>query len=428
MRGPQDLKKDGFKLKEGQLNKENIKDVKEKIVKIELTPIHVPFRKKVIETMSNSARGLGMAIASEESWLGGDFVICKLVTASGHIGLGESYIWLPETGITQMDIINIIEKSLSKYVIGESPFNVEKINYRMDINVARNGVAKGLLDIALYDLMGHILNEPAYNLLGGKTVDKVECAALIPLSDRDTMLETFELFYSMGYKTFRIKLGKSPQEDRAIIQMVRDYIKEKEGEEKKNKKKYQRVRLRVDYNQAYTPENAVRSIKNIEEFDIDYAEQPVKASDFLGMAYVQSHVNIPLMAHESFFSVTDFVNMVEMGAVRILGLNTERPGGITKAIKCLDYAHLKGLEGVLHNQPLGIGAATLLHFATAKDKLLNHATEIFGDIMLEDDLIRKPIRIIKGKAKAPKGPGWGVELDEEALDKYKIKDTTTIKL
>ena len=145
------------------------------------------------------------------------------------------------------------------------------------------------------------------------------------------------------------------------------------------------------------------------------------------MAYVQKRVDTPLMAHEGFFTMYDFVNLVEMGAVRVLGINTERPGGISKALKCLHYAELRGLSTVIHNQNLGIGTATLLHFAAANYNSLGHAPELFGYAMMEDDLITEKIQQANGIAKVPKGPGFGVKLDEKALEKYSTGPTITIK-
>jgi len=103
------------------------------------------------------------------------------------------------------------------------------------------------------------------------------------------------------------------------------------------------ARLRVDYNQAYTADEAVRAIEAIAPYGIDCAEQPVRADDWLGMARVQSRVAVPLMAHEGCFSLTDVTALIELGAVGVLGVNTERPGGITQALHAIDYASRRGL-------------------------------------------------------------------------------------
>ncbi|MFX1570815.1 MAG: mandelate racemase/muconate lactonizing enzyme family protein [Promethearchaeota archaeon] len=380
------------------------------ITTIELTPIHVPFKEAVREAMKQSEGGLGMAIAAEEAWLGGDFVICKLITKEGHIGIGESFLWLPESGISPFQVIDSIKNCLGKYLIDESPYNIEKINYRMDINLANNEMAKGLLDMALYDLIGKIDNKPVCELIGGKNVEEIPIAALIPLGDPILMKGITRSYYKRGFKTFRLKLGRGINEDKEIIESIRSTFGDK-------------IRLRVDYNQAYSPSMAVRAIKEIEPFGIDYAEQPVRADDYIGMAYVQKRVDTPLMAHEGFFSIKDFITLVELGAVRVLGINSERPGGVTRALKAFEYAKLRGLGVVLHNQPLGIASAMHIHFHVAKFHYIDHATELFGQEMLEDNLIQNSIDYSNGMAKLPEGPGWGVKLDDKALERYTTGET-----
>lgn len=384
-----------------------------KIKSIELTPIHVPFKEYVKKALLETEGGLGMAIPSEEEWLGGDFVICKLISNDGTIGIGEAFVWLPETGVSPAQVIDAVKNALSGYVLGESPFNIEKIIKRMDNNVSRSEVAKGLIDIACYDLMGKIANKPAYEFMGGKCADEIPLSALIPLADPMLMRGLTKSYLKKGFKTFRIKLGRSIPEDIEITETIRKAIGDN-------------VRLRVDYNQAYDPAIAVRAIKAIESFGIDFAEQPVNKDDYIGMQYVQKRVDTPLMSHEGCFSLRDIITLVELGAIGVVGINSERPGGTTNAIKAINYAEMKGLGVVLHNQPLGIASAWQVHLAAAKFHSLGHAMELFGDEMMEDDLIKNPLDYKGGTIKVPDGPGWGVELDEKALEKYATEPTISI--
>ncbi|MFH2128871.1 MAG: enolase C-terminal domain-like protein [bacterium] len=385
-----------------------------KIMRIELTPVFVPFFEEVRELMRGSEGGLGMAIAAEEDWSGGDFVICRLTTAAGISGLGEAFVWLPETGVSPEQLVDIIQKSLGHYVIGESPFNVERIRHRMDINVNRCDVAKGLIDMACYDLMGQITGRPAHDFMGGRCVNEVPLGALIPLMDPETMVGLCRMFYDAGMRTFRLKLGQSIPNDVAIVSQVREAL----GPD---------VRLRVDYNQAYRPPEAVRAIKAIEPFGIDFAEQPVAAASYTGMAYVQQRVDVPVMAHEGCFSLQDIVTLVKMGGITMIGLNSERPGGVTNMLRAISYAEMEGLGAVLHNQPLGIASAMHIHIAAARHHSLGYATELFGQVMLEHDLLLEPIDYENGTATVPSGPGWGVHLDEEALGKYATGETVIIE-
>jgi muconate cycloisomerase len=347
-----------------------------KIVKIELTPVHVPFREVVRKTMKESG-GLGMAIPAEEEWPGGDFAICRLHADDGSQGLGEAFVWLPETGVTPDQLIAVIQQALAGYVLGESPFRVERIRHRMDANVARSDVAKGLLDMACYDLMGHITGRPACDFMGGACVDAVPLCALIPLMDVEAMLSLAKSFHETGTRSFRLKLGRGVADDLRIVSRTREAL----GND---------VRLRVDYNQAYSPAEAVRAIRAIEPFGIDCAEQPVRA-------------------------------------IGVVGLNSERPGGVTNALRAIGYAEQRGLGVVLHNQPLGIASAMHLHLAAARHHALGHAVELFGHVMFEDDLIAQPLDYAGGRAALPPGPGWGVELDEEALARYATGETVVLE-
>jgi muconate cycloisomerase len=365
-----------------------------RIVKIELTPAHVSFRSVVRDAMAASEGGLGMAIAAEEDWLGGDFVICKLRAEDGSVGLGEAFVWLPETGVSPQQIIDVIQNALGRYVLGESPFRVEQIRHRMDCNVARSEVAKGLLE---------------------GCVDEVPLCALIPLMDPERMAEMAEGFHAQGMRSFRLKLGRDVEGDVRIVSRARELL----GDE---------VRLRVDYNQAYSPAEAVRAIRSIEPFGVDLAEQPVRADDFVGMAHVQQHVDTPLMSHDGCFSLQDIFTLVELDAVRVVGVNSERPGGVTNALRAIGYAEQRGLGVVLHNQPLGIASAMQVQVAAARHHALGHAIELFGHVMMEDDLIVEPLDYSGGTVTVPSQPGFGVELDEDALAKYALSSSVVLEV
>ena len=385
-----------------------------RIERIELYPLRVPFRESVRDAMARSASGLGMAIPAEEAWTGGDFVIARLTAEDGSSGVGEAFVWLPETGVSPAQVIDAVLNGLGRYVLGASPFDVEPLRVRMDANVARSEVAKGLLDIACYDLMGRIAGKPAHEFMGGAAAETLPLAALISMADADFMVEMARFFQDGGTATFRLKLGGGVAEDMQVVARMREALGAA-------------VRLRVDYNQAYTPEKAIAAINAIAPFGIDCAEQPVRADDWLGMQRVQAAVAVPLMAHEGCFSYTDFTALAALDAVRVLGVNTERPGGITQALRAIDFAAARGMGTILHNQPLGIASAAQIHIGAARASVLGHAMELFGHIMMEDDLITDALDYSGGQVRVPTGPGLGVTLDEGALDRYVCSPPATLQ-
>ena len=125
------------------------------IERIELFPLHVPFR-------AAGARGdgaLGRRARHGDPRRGAvdrrrlrDRAPASPRTAVA--GVGEAFVWLPETGVSPAQIVDAVQHGLARYLLGASPFDVEPLRARMDANVARSEVAKGLLDMACYDLMG----------------------------------------------------------------------------------------------------------------------------------------------------------------------------------------------------------------------------------------------------------------------------------
>jgi len=385
-----------------------------KIVRLELTPLQVPFKQVVKDAMQH-AGGLGMAIPAEEEWFGGDFAICKMTDEAGNTGLGEQFVWWPETGVSPNQIIIAIQEALYRYVLGRSPFDYKDIRTHMNNNVARNETAKGLLDMSCWDLMGKLTKKAACELMGGKQADALALGALIPLMDARDMADMACAWQQAGYGTIRLKLGRSAKGDEEIVRLVRERLGKK-------------AHIRVDYNQAYHPMDAVKAIKAIEPYDIELAEQPVAATDFPGMAYVQRRVNTPLMSHEGCFSLQDIETLIALKAVRIIGINSERPGGVTNGLEAIKYATTRSLGVVIHNQALGIADAMMIHLAAAHYLSLGHAIELFGNVMYEDDLIITPLDFNAGKVRVPQGQGWGVELDEVALERYATGPTIVMKL
>jgi muconate cycloisomerase len=384
------------------------------IVGVELFEVKVPLSAIARGAMAESDNGLGMAIAAEEPWEVADFLYCRLVDEDGVEGWGESYVWLPESGVSQSGMALAIREHLARYVLGARPTDLQAIAARLDRNVARNEMAKGVLDLACHELAARQVGRPVFDLIGGAAVERLPLCGLIPLGPPGFVAGLAHGYQRGGYGTVRIKLGTGPEADRDAIAAVRERC----GSE---------LRIRVDYNQAYSGSAAARALALIEPFGIDAAEQPLPVADLLGMVALQARTSIPLFLHEGFFTLADAVALMEAGGMGVMGINTERPGGLTGALRAIDYAAARGLGTIIHNQPLGIGTAAHAHLAAARWDRLGHVPELAGDVMFEEHLVVERAIVDHGSLVVPAGPGWGVEVDRDALDDHLIAPPTMVK-
>lgn len=378
-----------------------------RITRVELFEARVPLSELARGAMASSDNGLGMAIPTEEPWLEADFLFCRLEDEAGHAGWGEAYVWLPESGVSNRDMASAIEHHLGAYVLGSRPVAVQALAARFDRNVARNEMAKGLIDIACHDLAARQLGIPVHDLIGGAVVDRLPLCGLVPLTDPEVAAAICAGYQGSGHGTARIKLGAGPEADRDVIAAVRERC----GPD---------LRLRVDYNQAYSAPQAVRALRLLEPYGIDGAEQPLPLGDLVGMVAVARQTTIPLFLHEGFFALGDVVALIDAGGCGVLGVNGERPGGITGALRAIDYAAARGLGTIIHNQPLGIGTAMHAHVAAARFDRLGHAVELAGDVMFDHHLVTERYAVEDGHLVLPGGAGWGIEVDRDALDDHLV--------
>ncbi len=383
------------------------------IVAVELFEAEVPLSELARGAMAESDNGLGMALDTEEPWLAADFLLCRLEDADGVEGWGEAYVWLPETGVSQREMAMAIRDHLAKYLLGARPTDVQAIAARLDRNVARNEVAKGVLDIACHELAARQLGRPVHDLIGGAAIDRIPLCGLIPLGSPETVAMLADHYRRAGYGSVRIKLGTGIGQDHDVIAAVRDRC----GDD---------LRIRVDYNQAYTAATAARALSRIEPYGIDAAEQPLPVGDVLGMVDLQRRTPIPLFLHEGFFTTADAVGLIEAGGMGVVGINAERPGGLTGALRMVDYAAARGIGTIIHNQPLGIGTAMHAHLAAARWDRLGHDPELAGDVMFDQHLTTTRYAVEDGHLVLPGGPGWGVAVDRDALDDHLVAAPTLV--
>jgi L-alanine-DL-glutamate epimerase-like enolase superfamily enzyme len=307
---------------------------------------------------------------------------------------------------SQPVVIAIIKNFLAKQLIGENPFNLERIWEKMDYFAPNYPMSKATLDLALYDLIGKALRIPVYNLLGGLYCKKFPLVGLIGVGSEEAVSSDALRLIEEGYTGLKLKIG--PKRDVNNVKAIRDSV----GFD---------VTLRVDCNQSYLTSEAIRIIKNLERFDVELVEQPTNWWNFKALAKVSNAVDTPIMPHESIVLLSDVKSLYDLGALGVLGLKMWRPlGGLTSARRLLEMAKLMGVPCLVHDDvELSVSLAAAAHFIVARYRDLEFKASLSGfPYWMDDDVVKNPIKIKNGFAEAPKGPGLGVELDEEKIRRY----------
>jgi L-alanine-DL-glutamate epimerase-like enolase superfamily enzyme len=340
-----------------------------------------------------------------------EYVIVKIATDEGIVGLGEATPDIGFFGETLEEVKSAIDRYFGPRLIGVDPFDRERILYQMDFR--GNSCARSGIDLAVHDLLGKALGVPVYKLIGGKCRDKVLVALEIGGGPAAEMGRRCAEFVKQGVRAFKPKIGGYPDEDAIRLKAIREAV----GRD---------VTIRADANQGYTPKEAIRLCRLAEKYDVglELLEQPVGYQDLKGMAEVRAAVDTLIEADESCYGIQDAMNIIRQGAADVINIKVEKVGGLYNAKKVAAIAEGAGLQCVIGTAfGLGITDAAKLHLA-ASTMVIRDAVE-FTEIYLHDNLLKPPhdtllrLPLKDGCLSVPDGPGFGVAYDEQKLADYR---------
>jgi L-alanine-DL-glutamate epimerase-like enolase superfamily enzyme len=338
-------------------------------------------------------------------------IVTKIETSNGLVGVGEapSEITFSEETVEDMKIT--LERYLNPLLIGSDPFDLELIHGMMNKAIARHYLAKSTIDFALYDIQGKALKTPACNLLGGRFKERIAVVeGVIGASKHDRTVELVGGFKKKNCKAYKIKIGISSKDDIDRVATVRELAGES-------------VRIGVDANEGYKPDQAIIVIKELERYNVEFVEQPVPAWNLDGMMSIASSVETPIVADESVFSIHDAYNILQHHAADGINLKIHKPGGLYQAKKIASIIEAANASCLIGWGTTGITVASALHLG-ATIRNLDYACEFnVGMLLIEDDIIQRKFVIEDGAISVPQGVGLGVEIDEEKLKKYEMRVT-----
>ena len=322
-------------------------------------------------------------------------MIIKIITDEGIIGYGESSPFSPVTGET-LESVPIFLGRFKEVLVGENPLEIEKIHKIMDRITVGNTSAKAGIDIALYDIIGKKLNTPLYRILGGYSNNYITDMT-VGIGSPEEMAEDALAYAKEGFRIVKIKAGLNPDEDIKALKAIRKAV----GED---------IRIRVDANQGWNVNTAIRVIAAYEELGVDAVEQPLPYWDIDGMAYVRNHVNISIMADESLHSPEDAIILAKKQAADIFNIKLMKSAGLYPALRINAIGEASGtpcMLGCMLETRLSITAAASL---VAAQKNITEA-DLDSFRHYDDNVISGGFTVENGIVTLLEEPGLGIKLN-----------------
>ncbi|WP_422927436.1 enolase C-terminal domain-like protein [Singulisphaera sp. PoT] len=338
-------------------------------------------------------------------------VLVRITTDEGLRGVGA-------IGLGSRAMADAVEKILAPLIVGRNPFDVEllwELMYRSTVNIGRRGLvleAISGIDIALWDILGKATGQPVYNLLGGKTREKIRAYASYLYADKDLdrLASMAAGYVKEGFTAVKMRFGYGPQDGRPgmrknveLIRTIRDAI----GDD---------VELMGDAYMGWTTQYAIEMIHLLEDYQLAWVEEPVLPDDLDGYARIRASTRTAIAGGEHEFTRYGFKELITRGCVDYVQLDVNRVGGVTEARKIWALASAFSLPVVPHSQNYHNQHLIMSHVNSPLSEYLppdyrdgdTFLSELFiGDAVAKDGYIT-----LSGK------PGMGVELNEAVVSEY----------
>lgn len=316
-------------------------------------------------------------------------------TTIGGLAYGEES---PESIKTNIDAY------FAPLLAGMEASQVGKAMAKLRKAVQGNRFAKCAVETALLDAQARRLGVPLSELLGGRVRDALPVAWT--LASGDTAKDIAEAEYMLDirrHRIFKLKIGlRSVDDDVAHVLAIKRALGDKAS-------------VRVDVNQAWSEMDAVRGIARLEEGGVDLIEQPVKAHDGAALARLKARFDVAIMADEALHGPNDAMALARQDAADVYAVKITQSGGLMPALEVATVARLAGI-GLYGGTMLegGIGTAATAHVCSTFAELA-WGTELFGPLLLTQEILREPLVYRDFMLQVPTGAGLGVEIDTEKL-------------
>lgn len=334
------------------------------------------------------------------------YTLVRIVLSDGAIGYGEcATLGGPRWSEESVESIkSVIDTYLASALLGQPAAAFEANTIRMGKAAARNFSAKAGVDAAMFDAVGHSLELPAHQFLGGAVRSSFDVIWTMASGDADQEIEEAKAkLAAREHRSFKIKIGfQSPEDDIRRLTRLVEALPE--------------TKLIIDINQGWSEAIARRFMPRLAELGVALVEQPLPAGQMEALARVTAASRVPIMIDEGAFTPAEVAQAGALHAADVISLKLVKSGGLFNLKRIAGTAAANGMElygGCLLESGLG-AAAHLAVFSTLPS--LEWGTEHFGPKILVQDIVTSGPKFKDFEIHLPEGPGLGVTLDETLVD------------
>ncbi|WP_455675272.1 mandelate racemase/muconate lactonizing enzyme family protein [Pradoshia sp.] len=329
--------------------------------------------------------------------LSADSLLVRLDCDNGISGWGEAPVTVAITGDSLPSIETAIKEYLGPFLIGRNLLSYEEVLSGLSGVMVGNTSAKAALDMAVYDCLAQYSHLPLYRYLGGAS-GELETNMTVSVNSPEEMGDDAERYIGKGFSVLKVKVG--------IGDIDQDIKRVKEI----RKRAGQRILIRLDANQGWSPKEAIKAIRQMEDegLGIELVEQPVKAQDLDGLKQVTDHVDTLIMADEAVFSPKQALQVIKMRAADLINIKLMKAGGIYQGQIINQLAETAGMEcmvGSMIETHLGITAAA--HFAASKKNITRF--DFDAPLMLSKNILEGGLSYEASKLTLPQEKGLGIK-------------------
>jgi L-alanine-DL-glutamate epimerase-like enolase superfamily enzyme len=346
--------------------------------------------------------------------------LVKITTDDGVVGWGESITQFPEASFATKAII----EGMAARVVGRDPLENHAIWLSIKDQAWWYGYGGGIasyavsaIDIALWDVKGKLLGTSVTNLLGGPVHDRLPAIASCHAHYEDigAMVEEAQAWLAPGLKGVKVgfgkrgnaRLGYEHDRDVAYMRAMRDGL----GAD---------AWLMIDcgWNVKWDVTTAVRRVQAFEEYDLDWIEEPLGAWDPEGYANLRSKTTTRIAYGEKEWDVAGFERILATGTVDVVGIDPGRAEGITGFRRAADRIESARRQANAHAWSSAICSAASLAMSFSSPAFKLFELKPLRNPM-QHDLVTEPFGHTDGWVYPPTGPGLGIEVIEEVVDRYR---------